>query len=120
MRSQKILLSSRYRIDLVHLLFNIIYYVLMFTGFKNTLFEYAHSVPLELFTFISTLVEEVLPPIPAPSIITLVGAVAKVQDYSPYSLIILAIIGTIGKTFGATIVYTIVDKLEDIFVLKYG
>jgi len=92
----------------------------MLSELKNTLLEYAHSIPLELFTFISTFIEEMLPPIPAPSVITIAGAVAKVQDYSPYFLIILALIGTIGKTSGAIIIYKVVDKLEDVFVSKFG
>jgi membrane protein DedA with SNARE-associated domain len=92
----------------------------MLTEIKGILYEYAHSMSLELFAFTACLIEEILPPIPVPSVITIVGAVAKIQDYSPYSLLALVLIGTIGKTFGAITVYYVVDKLEDFFVHRFG
>jgi len=92
----------------------------MLSQIIDFLYLKALSTPLELFAFFASMIEEVLPPIPVPSVITLVGMVAKMQEYSPYDLHTLIIIGAVGKTLGALALYYIVDKLEDAFVIKYG
>ena len=81
---------------------------------------YATNVPLELFVLLGSFIEEVIAPIPSPFIMTLSGSMAKTQDQTIIYLIILAILGAIGKTLGAWILYFIADKAEDVIIGKYG
>jgi uncharacterized membrane protein YdjX (TVP38/TMEM64 family) len=46
------------------------------------------------------------------------GYMAQIQGYLFYSLIILAILGALGKTGGAAVVYYIADKVEDLLSSK--
>jgi len=84
------------------------------------IFPHAHTIPIELFLFVASLLEEIIPPIPSFPVMFMAGNLARIQDYTVASLVILVIIGATGRTIGAITVYRIVDKLEDIFVLKYG
>jgi membrane protein DedA with SNARE-associated domain len=80
----------------------------------------ATKIPLELFTIVGTITEEVVAPIPSPLVMTLTGAIAKAQDFALSYIFFLAILGAFGKTIGAWIIYFIADKAEDIFIGKFG
>ncbi len=90
----------------------------MFAHLEQILISFAHSLPLEFFSFMVSFLDEVIPPIPSPSVMLVTGSVAMVQDYHIYGLIILALLGGLGKTLGASVVYLVVDKVEDIFAGK--
>jgi len=81
---------------------------------EQILISYASKIPLEVFSFGTSFIEELIPPIPSPSIMITTGYLAQVQDYLFWGLISLAIVGAIGKTFGAGVIYLIVDKMEDL------
>jgi membrane protein DedA with SNARE-associated domain len=80
----------------------------------------AAKIPLELFTIIGTIVEEVVAPIPSPLIMTMTGTIAKAQNAPLTYILILALLGSLGKTFGSWIVYIISSKAEDIVIDKFG
>lgn len=92
----------------------------MIDSINQTLASWAQHVPLEIFTFIGSLIEEVIAPIPSPFIPMLAGTIAAAQNHVFWYLIILSIIGAAGKTVGAWIVYFIADKAEDIVIGKFG
>jgi len=92
----------------------------MFTYFEQILISYANSFPLEVFSFVISFFDEVIPPIPSPSVMLITGSLAQVQGYIIPGLILLAMLGGLGKTFGAGVVYFVVDKVEDIFSSKIG
>jgi membrane protein DedA with SNARE-associated domain len=71
------------------------------------------TLPLELFAFVASFIEEIIAPIPSPTVMILTGAAALVQGYTIPSLILLIFIAACGKTIGALIVYIIADKSED-------
>ncbi len=77
---------------------------------------FAESVPLPVFVFFGSFLEEVISPIPSALIMGTAGSFALVQgDTLPY-LFFLAFFGNFGKSFGALLYYVIGDKLEDIFI----
>ncbi len=98
----------------------ICYTTYMFSALESALIGYIDAVPLEVFVFVASIVEEVIAPIPSPTVMVLSGTFAQAQEYALMSLIPLAIIGAIGKTLGALTVYAISHKVEHIFVGKFG
>ncbi len=92
----------------------------MFTYLETVLISFASTLSLETFVFIASFVEEVVAPIPSPTVMLLAGSFAKVQEYSLFMLLVLSIIGAVGKTIGALVVYVITDKAEDVVMHKFG
>ncbi len=94
--------------------------VQFFIWLTQTLEAFATKVPLEVFVFIGSLVEEIVAPIPSPSILTLAGSIALEQEKTLIFLIWLAVLGSVGKTLGGWVLYWIGDKAEDIITHKWG
>ena len=92
----------------------------MFSHLESIIMSFAHTLPLEVFVLVASFVEEVIAPIPSPAVMVLAGSLAKIQEYGVYALILLSIIGAIGKTMGALVVYIITDKAEDMVMNKFG
>lgn len=82
--------------------------------------QIAEVVPLPLFTAVASLAEEVIAIIPSPVVMTLAGSLAASLEKHWTYLILLAIIGSVAKTFGSWIIYVIADKAEDIVIDKFG
>jgi membrane protein DedA with SNARE-associated domain len=80
----------------------------------------ASHIPLPLFAFFASGIEEVIPPIPSPSVMMVSGFLASIQAYSIYGFIFIIIIGSLGKTFGAWFIYFIMDKVEDFLSTRFG
>lgn len=87
----------------------------MFHTIENILISYANKIPLWLFSPISSIVEEIIAPIPSPVIMIVTGSLAKVQEKGFIFLILLTVLAALGKTVGALFVYFIADKIEDLF-----
>lgn len=90
----------------------------MFSQLEQILLSFADQIHLAIFSPTVSFIEEIIPPIPSPSVMMAAGIMAQIQGYGFYSLIFLAILGAVGKTVGASLVYYIVDKAEDIFASK--
>jgi membrane protein DedA with SNARE-associated domain len=86
----------------------------MFMHLEQILISYAGHIHLAIFTPVVSFIEEVIPPIPSPSVMIAAGSIAQVQDYLIYGLVLLALLGSLGKTLGASVVYYVADKMEDI------
>jgi membrane protein DedA with SNARE-associated domain len=86
----------------------------------NVVLPYTETVPLEIIVFIFSIIEEIIPPVPAFPVVIVVGSLAAVQDYGFFGVIWLAAVAALGKTVGAVMVYGVVDRLEDVFVRKFG
>jgi len=80
----------------------------------------ATKVPLEIFTIIGSFLEEVIAPIPSPFVLTTAGSITKAQNNPLFYILFIALIASISKTFGGWFLYVITDKLEDIFIPKFG
>jgi membrane protein DedA with SNARE-associated domain len=92
----------------------------MFTYLETMLISLVHTLPLEAFVFIASFVEEVIAPIPSPTVMLVAGSVAQIQERALYALIPLILIGAVGKTIGALVVYAISDKAENLVMNKFG
>lgn len=92
----------------------------MFDSITQSLIAWAKDVPLELFTFAGSFIEEVLAPIPSPIVMTVTGSIASTQDKAMWYLLVLSLIGAAGKTLGAVLVYMVSDKAETILVGRFG
>ena len=88
--------------------------------FINYLNEVSSIVPLPVFTFLGSIIEEIIAPIPSPIVMTLAGSLAAVSNSTVFYLGLLAFTGSIGKTIGAYIIYYISDKAENVIIHKFG
>lgn len=77
---------------------------------------YATEVPLPWFVFIGSFFEEIVSFIPSPLIMGTAGSLALIDGRSLGYLLLLALIGNLGKTLGAWVYYAVGDKLEDILI----
>lgn len=82
--------------------------------------QFAKMVPVELFVFFGSILEEIVAPIPSPLIMTTAGLVAETQGYKLAGLLFLALIGALGKTVASIVIYKIADKAEDILTSRFG
>jgi len=87
-----------------------------FRFIEHLMTNFAGAVPLPIFVFVGSFLEEVISPIPSALVMGTAGSFALVQGKTWIYLFFLAFIGNFGKTLGAWFYYFIGDKLEDIFV----
>jgi len=86
----------------------------------NLFEQYAEQVPLQVFVFFGSFLEEVIAPIPSPFVMSLAGSVAQSQGYAFWYLFVIAVIAATGKTLGAGLLYWLADKVEDIVMSRIG
>lgn len=79
---------------------------------------YALHMPLELFVFVGSFLEEIVSPIPSALIMGTAGALALMHHEPLWYLFWLAAIGNTGKLLGAWLYYLIGDKLEDLVMRR--
>lgn len=92
----------------------------MISTLEAALLSLVHTLPLELFVFVASFIEEVFAPIPSLAVLLITGSFAEVQGRTFLALIPLAIIASLGKTIGAVIVYFFADKIGERVVTKFG
>ncbi len=92
----------------------------MFTHLEEILLSYADTLPLPLFSFVASLVEEVIAPIPSPAVMIIAGTVASLQGMTIADLLLLSVIAALGKTVGALFIYFVSGKLEEVVMGKFG
>lgn len=80
----------------------------------------ATLMPLDLFVFVGSLIEELIGPIPSTLVMTTAGVLAHLDGRTLVYVAWLALLGSLGKTLGTYVYYIIGDKLEDKLVKKYG
>jgi membrane protein DedA with SNARE-associated domain len=91
-----------------------------FQDILNFVKHLAHILPLELFTFVGSILEEVFGPIPAPLVMVTAGSFAKADDQRQWFLWYIAFTGMLGKLLISYLLYILGDKGEDFVVKKYG
>jgi membrane protein DedA with SNARE-associated domain len=80
----------------------------------------ANYVPLEIFTFFGTILEEILAPIPSPFVMTMTGSIARAQGHLLGYLFIVSLIGAVGRVVGTTFLYVLADFAEDVVIGRFG
>lgn len=87
----------------------------------NFLQGLAISIPVVPFSFIASLIEEIVSPIPSPLVMGTVGSILSARELVPWYLFVGVILAaTVGKCIGYWGIYTIADKLEDLFMKAFG
>lgn len=77
--------------------------------------ELSSQIPLEVFAFGGSLLEEIVSPIPSYLIMGIVGSLAFAQQLTVWHILGLTFLGALGKSLGAALYYFIGDVLEDTF-----
>lgn len=80
--------------------------------------KYADKLPLELFVFVGSFLEEAISPIPSFVVLIPGGAAAQVQGFSWWYLPILAVVGAAGRILASMLLYLLADKGEDLLLGK--
>lgn len=80
----------------------------------------AVKIPLELFSFVGSFIEEVIAPIPSPLVMTTAGTIAHAKDHQIAYLLFLAFLASCGKTIASWLLYVLADKLEDFISSRFG
>lgn len=83
--------------------------------FEIAFHNLSQELPLELFAFGGSLLEEVISPIPGYLVMGIIGSLAFAQKLGPWNIAFLILLGAFGKTLGAALYYFIGDTLEDVF-----
>lgn len=81
---------------------------------------FSQVVPLDIFVFVGSFLEEVISPIPAILVTGTAGAIAVAGHFSLLHIFWLGVLAGLGKTVGAWFYYIVGDKLEDIIVRRFG
>lgn len=82
--------------------------------------QLAQHVPVELFAFVGSFIEEVVAPIPSPVVMTLSGTMVESKGLPFLYLFVVAAIAAVGKTIGSILLFVIADKTEDVLLSRVG
>jgi membrane protein DedA with SNARE-associated domain len=82
--------------------------------------QLAEHVPVELFAFFGSIIEELIAPIPSPVVMTLSGTMVEANGSAFWYLFVVALIAAAGKTLGSIILFVIADKAENIILTRVG
>lgn len=80
----------------------------------------ANAIPLPVFSFLGSFIEEIIAPIPSPFVMTIAGSLGASQNATWLYLLLIAVIGSIGKTLGGVLIYYVADKAEDLVLTRFG
>lgn len=92
----------------------------MFSNLEAILLSFIDTLPLEIFVFVASFIEEVIAPVPSAAVLLVTGSFAAIQGKTLLDLIPLAVIAALGKTIGAIIVYFFSDKIGGMVITKFG
>jgi membrane protein DedA with SNARE-associated domain len=92
----------------------------MLQSLETALLSLVHTLPLEVFVFVASFLEEVIAPIPSPAVLLTAGSIAAIQERTLLGLIPIILIATLGKTIGALLIYYFSDKIGQVIFTKYG
>jgi membrane protein DedA with SNARE-associated domain len=74
----------------------------------------AQQLPVELFVFLGSFIEEAISPIPSFLVLIPAGAAAHVQGYPWWYLAVLAVVSATGRILASILLYVLADKAEDV------
>lgn len=82
--------------------------------------NFSKILPLPWFTFLGSIIEEIIAPIPSPLVMTLAGSLTSSAKEAPVYLLFLALTGAVGKTLASYVLYYLADKFEDVVLVRFG
>lgn len=80
----------------------------------------SQTVSLEMYTFIGSVIEEIVAPVPSPLIMTTAGSLALTQNQPPAFLFWLSAVASLGKTAASWVFYAIADRSEYFILSTFG
>lgn len=92
----------------------------MFDQIEVFLQSFAAAVPVWLFVFIGSILEEIIAPIPSPFVMTTAGSLLAAQGSAYSAILVIALIAAVGKTIGCIFFYILADKAEDVVLKRWG
>lgn len=92
----------------------------MFLAVENFIRSLAEELPIELFVFIGSIIEEIIAPIPSPLVTMMAGVLASSAGKPFILLVSLALIAGLSKTIIEWLFYILGDKAEDFIIRKFG
>lgn len=75
---------------------------------------FATQVPLPIFAFVGSVIDEIIAIVPSPLVPITSGSLAFAQNKGFWYLLVIAFFGTFGKTLSTIITYWVADKVEDL------
>ena len=78
------------------------------------------AVPLPVFVFVGSFIEEVVSPIPSALVMGLAGSASAANHHPIPYLFLLSFVGNFGKVLGAWVYYVVGDRLEHVAVRRFG
>lgn len=84
------------------------------------LISFAQIVPLEIFAFLGSVIEEIVAPIPSPFVMTSAGTLIAAQNRNIVMIFWIAGVASVGKVIGQLFFYVLADKAEDLVLNKVG
>jgi membrane protein DedA with SNARE-associated domain len=87
---------------------------------SDLVFSLNQHMPLSMFVLLGGILEEVIAPIPSPLIMTFAGVASKELGRNMSWILWYGILGGVGKTFGAVVLYLLSDRFEDFFTKTFG
>lgn len=92
----------------------------MFEALQQNLINFAQVVPLEVFAFLGSILEEIVAPIPSPFVMTSAGSLIAAQNRNLVMIFWIAAVASAGKVIGQVFFYVLADKAEDLVINKLG
>lgn len=89
-------------------------------AFVQWLTHFAQSTSIPVFILLGSVVEELIPLLPSPFVVTTAGALAAAQEYDWISIFFLILLASVIKTIASWVWYKVADKTEDIVMEKSG
>src|SRR3989338_9462926 len=86
----------------------------------NLIKTLANTIPLDVFAFIGSFMEEIIAPIPSPLVMITAGTLAHTQNHTLLYLFWLALAASLGKTIASWLYYVLADKSEDLVLTRFG
>lgn len=86
----------------------------------TNLLLWAENVPISLFVFVGSLVEELLAVIPSSVVMITAGLMSQVQGDYWLWLLLYAFCASVGKTLGSWVFYFLADKAENLATGRWG
>lgn len=92
----------------------------MLSAFVQWLLTLANQVPLEIFVFVGTFIEEVIAPIPTPIILGTAGYLARESIFPLGYILLLALVGATAKVLASYLFYILGQKSGEVFIARWG
>jgi len=87
---------------------------------ENWVITLSEHVPLGVFVFVGSIIEEIVAPIPSPLVMATAGTLAFAQGKEVLYLVFLSVIASAGKTLGCYFFYFLADKTENVILGRFG